>query len=135
MIYPMYFTCLQACFHLKLREVQYSQEVTAFDSINEQLANQSRNRFWVVSSSKQIVSLLVLVNLRPVMPFTMYITYSSFAALRIHFVNDTPIVGVDSVHAEIEINRPGVQISCHLTHLRNSRKDCKFCLFQKPFKN
>ena len=45
--------------------------------------------------------------------------------LEVFFVNNTPILDVDRLYAEFETNRPGVLIECHLTHLDNSRVDCK----------
>ena len=54
------------------------------------------------------------------------------AALSIRFVNDTPILVVDRVYAEIEISRPGVTMECHLTHQDGSRTDCKCSIISEP---
>lgn len=61
------------------------------------------------------------------LPFDVSLCH--LAALSIRFVNDTPILSVDSVYAEIEISRPGVAMECHLTHLSVPRMDCK-CFYR-----
>ena len=54
------------------------------------------------------------------------ITFNSIE-LELYFVNDTPLLNVDTVHAEIQSNRPGAQldIQCHLTHFDYFRINCK----------
>lgn len=43
-----------------------------------------------------------------------------------YFVNDTPSLDVDTVHAEFRSNRPGARLEsqCHLTHFDFFRTDC-----------
>ena len=45
-------------------------------------------------------------------------------AIDLYFINDTPELVGGSVSAEFAANRPGLEISCHLTRF-DSRQDCK----------
>ncbi len=46
--------------------------------------------------------------------------------LEVYFVNDTPTLNVDTVHAEFRSNRPGasLEVQCHLTHFDFYKTNC-----------
>ncbi len=54
-----------------------------------------------------------------------------YTELEVYFVNDTPMLNVDTVHAEIKNNRPGanLNIQCHLTHFDFFKFDCMYTVF------
>lgn len=57
----------------------------------------------------------------------------AFIELEVYFVNDTPSLNVDKVHAEFQTNRPGARldIQCHLTHFDYYKMNCKATLYHR----